>query len=57
MGQDLTPVYEGFEDAATTRSFPLRQTPPVTAGKQRPPVCKHGEWTFAGLDVKRQASK
>jgi hypothetical protein len=57
MGYDLTPVYEGFEAHGCHPIIPLRETPAVKAGKQRPPVCEHGEWTFAGADAKRQASK
>jgi hypothetical protein len=37
--------------------IPLRETPAVKAGKHRPPVCQHGEWTFAGADAKRRAAK
>jgi hypothetical protein len=36
---------------------PLRETPTVKAGKHKPPVCEHGEWTFAGADAKRRAAK
>ncbi len=36
---------------------PLRQTPAVKAGKDKPPTCDHGTWTFAGSDAKRGASK
>jgi len=32
-------------------------TPAVKAGKHKPPTCDHGEWTFAGSDAKRGASK
>ncbi len=37
--------------------IPLRQTPAVKAGKDKPPSCDHGTWTFAGSDAKRGASK
>ena len=37
--------------------IPLRETPAVKAGKHKPPSCEHGEWTFAGSDAKRGASK
>jgi hypothetical protein len=36
---------------------PLRKTPAVKAGKDKPPKCDPGEWTFAGSDAKRGASK
>jgi hypothetical protein len=31
--------------------------PAVKAGKHKPPSCEYGEWTFAGSDTKRGASK
>jgi Transposase DDE domain len=57
MGYDLGPVYDGFEARGCHPIIPLRETPAVKAGKHRPPVCEHGEWTFAGSDAKRQAAK
>jgi hypothetical protein len=36
---------------------PLRETPAVKRGDHRPPTCGHGEWTFAGADYKRRATK
>jgi len=36
---------------------PAARDPAVKAGKHRPQVCEHGEWTFAGSDAKRQAAK
>ena len=35
----------------------LKETPAVKAGQHKPPSCEHGEWTFAGADAKRQATK
>jgi hypothetical protein len=29
----------------------------VKRGKDKPPTCGHGQWTFAGSDSKRGASK
>jgi IS5 family transposase len=57
MGYDLGPVYEGFEQRDCHPITPLRETPAVKAGKHKPPVCEHGDWTFAGSDAKRQAAK
>ncbi len=37
--------------------IPLRQTPEVKRGEDKPPKCKHGEWRFAGADHKRGAAK
>ena len=36
---------------------PLRKTPDVKKGKDKPPTCEHGQWTFAGADRKRGATK
>jgi hypothetical protein len=45
---------------------PIRPVCPVTAlantgrvkhGEHKPPTCEHGEWTFAGADFKRKATK
>ncbi len=36
---------------------PLRKTPAVVRGEHKPPTCDHGEWTFAGADYKRKATK
>ncbi len=35
----------------------LKETGPVKRGKAEPPHCVHGEWTFAGADYKRRATK
>jgi len=29
----------------------------VGSGEHKPPSCEHGEWTFAGADYKRRATK
>jgi transposase, IS5 family len=51
----------GMHDACTTRGIapviPLKQTPAVKRGEHKPPCCEHGEWTFAGADRKRKATK
>jgi hypothetical protein len=36
---------------------PLRQTPAVKRDDHKAPTCEHNEWTFAGTDYKRQATK
>jgi hypothetical protein len=36
---------------------PLRQTPAVKRGDDKPPTCEHGEWAFAGTDYNRGATK
>jgi hypothetical protein len=57
MRYDLGPVYDGLEARGCHPVIPLRETPAVKVGKHRPPICEHGEWTFAGSDAKRQAAK
>lgn len=56
-GYDLPRVYEECAERECLPIIPLRETPSVKAGKHRPPTCEHGEWTFAGSDRKRGASK
>ncbi len=56
-GYDAEIVYEEVESRHIRPVVPLRKTPAVKAGKHKPPTCDHGEWTFAGSDAKRGASK
>jgi hypothetical protein len=56
-GYDAEVVYEQVEGRHARPVIPLRQTPAVKAGKDKPPSCDHGTWTFAGSDAKRGASK
>lgn len=56
-GYDLGSVYDGCEDRDCRPIIPLRQTPDVKKGKDKPPTCEHGEWKFAGADYKRKATK
>ena len=56
-GYDAEVMYEEVESRHMRPVVPLRQTPAVKAGKDKPPACEHGEWTFAGSDAKRGASK
>ncbi len=35
----------------------LKQTPRVQRGEHKPPSCEHGEWVFAGADLKRKRTK
>jgi DDE family transposase len=57
MGYDHEAIYADCEQRNCHPIIPLRETPAVKAGKHLPPVCEHGEWTFAGADAKRQAAK
>jgi len=56
-GYDAEVVYEEVESRRIRPVVPLRKTPAVKAGKHKPPSCDHGEWTFAGSDARRGASK
>lgn len=56
-GYDVATMYAACEDRGIRPIIPLRQTPDVKKGKDAPPSCEHGPWTFAGSDFKRQAAK
>jgi Transposase DDE domain/Transposase domain (DUF772) len=56
-GYDNGPIHDGCIDRGISPVTPLRQTPAVKRGDHKPRVCEHGEWTFAGTDYKRQATK
>jgi len=56
-GYDQRPVYEQCAERDCLPLIPLRSTPAVVRGDHLPPTCSHGEWTFAGSDRKRGASK
>jgi transposase, IS5 family len=56
-GYDQRTVYDQCMERDCLPLIPLRQTPDVKRGDHAPPTCTHGEWTFAGSDHKRGASK
>jgi IS5 family transposase len=56
-GYDQRTVYDQCMERDCLPLIPLRQTPDVKRGDDKPPTCAHGEWTFAGSDRKRGASK
>jgi hypothetical protein len=56
-GYDFERVYSECEDRDVRPIIPLRQTTAVARGDHRPPTCEHGDWRFAGSDVKRGAAK
>jgi hypothetical protein len=56
-GYDGEPVYTACESRGIRPIICLKQTQGVKDGKHKPPKCLHGEWTFAGSDAKRGASK
>lgn len=56
-GYDQRTVYDQCMERDCLPLIPLRQTPDVKRGDDAPPSCSHGDWTFAGSDRKRGASK
>jgi hypothetical protein len=56
-GYNNNRVYADCSDRSIAQVIPLRKTPDVTRGMDKPPCCEHGEWRFAGADRKRKASK
>jgi hypothetical protein len=56
-GYDVTTMYEACEERGIRPVISIRQTPDVKKGKDAPPSCGHGVWTFAGSDSKRGAAK
>lgn len=56
-GYDNNRVYGDCSERGIAPVIPLRKTPDVKKGKDKPPCCEHGEWRFAGADHKREATK
>jgi len=56
-GYDNGPIHDGCMDRGVCPVTALRKTGRVKAGEHKPPTCEHGEWTFAGADFKRRATK
>ena len=56
-GYDGQPMHDVCESRGIRPVIALKETPAVKAGQHKPPSCEHGEWTFAGADAKRQATK
>jgi transposase len=56
-GYDNNRVYGDCAERSVLPVIPLRKTPDVKKGKDKPPTCEHGEWRFAGADRKRNACK
>jgi hypothetical protein len=57
LGYDTQPIHDACHAAGALPVIPLKETPAVKRGEHKPPTCEHGEWVFAGADVKRQATK
>ena len=56
-GYDNTPFHDGCMDRGVCPVTALVKSPLVKRGAHKPPTCEHGEWTFAGADFKRKATK
>jgi len=56
-GYDNEPIHAGCMDRDISPVTPLRRTARVKRGEHKPPTCEHGEWTFAGADMKRKRTK
>ncbi|MGH3222464.1 MAG: transposase [Streptosporangiaceae bacterium] len=56
-GYDGQPMHDVCESRGIRPVIAIKETPAVKAGKHKPPSCDHGEWTFAGADAKRGATK
>ncbi len=56
-GYDNGPIHDGCMDRRVCPVTALRKTERVKRGEHKPPSCEHGEWTFAGADFKRKATK
>src|SRR5829696_1134463 len=49
-GYDVSLAYDACEERGIRPIIPLRETPAVKRGADKPPTCEHGEWRFAGSD-------
>jgi hypothetical protein len=56
-GYDTNPIHDGCMDRGVAPIVALRKTARVQRGEHKPPCCDHGEWTFAGADYRRRATK
>jgi hypothetical protein len=56
-GYDTGPIHDGCMDRNVCPVTALVKSGRVKRGEHKPPTCEHGEWTFAGADFKRKATK
>jgi transposase len=56
-GYDTGPIHDGCMERGLYPVTALVKSGRVKRGEHKPPSCKHGEWTFAGADFKRKATK
>ncbi len=56
-GYDTGPIHDGCMDRYISPVTALVKSGRVKRGEHKPPTCEHGDWTFAGADFKRKATK
>jgi transposase len=56
-GYDGDPMHFWCMQRGISPIIALKETATVRRGAAKPPHCAHGEWTFAGADYKRRATK
>jgi len=56
-GYDNEPIHTGCMNRDISPVTALKQTPRVKRGEHKPPTCEHGEWVFAGTDLKHKRTK
>jgi hypothetical protein len=58
-GYDAAPSYDAFEERGCAPIIPIKRPLSTSphASRNDTPKCEHGEWTYAGTDFKRRASK
>ena len=56
-GYDSGPLHDLCMYRGVAPIIALKETEGVKRGAGEPPHCAHGEWTFAGADYKRKATK
>jgi len=56
-GYDSNHIHGWCAEWGIAAVIPVKDTEPVKRGAAEPPHCVHGEWTFAGTDYKRKATK
>lgn len=56
-GYDSNTIHGWCMEWGIAPVIPVKETGPVQRGAAEPPHCAHGEWTFAGADYKRKATK
>jgi hypothetical protein len=56
-GYDSDHIHQWCMEWGIAPIIPVKETERVKRGAAEPPHCTHGEWTFAGGDYKRKATK